>query len=98
MELEGHYRVHKSPLLVIILATWIQSKTSHHNSLRYNLILSSNLLLELPSGLSSLQCFWLEFFSHFSGLMRATCVAYRKYTCNAKTVAQFNLHCHLCRE
>jgi hypothetical protein len=48
--LKVHYHIHKSPLLLTILA-WSDQSILHPNSCSYILILSSNLCLGLPSSL-----------------------------------------------
>jgi len=50
LEPKVHYHIHKSPLLLTILA-WPGQSSLYPNSCSYNLILSSNLWLGLPSNL-----------------------------------------------
>jgi hypothetical protein len=69
-----HNRLHKSPSLVLILSQ-IHSTPSHPIFLRYVLILSSYLRLDLPSD-SFLQVFLPEILMHFSSIRAMPCTFY----------------------
>jgi hypothetical protein len=71
-----HYRVHKSPPMVPILRQMHPVQIFHHISLRYILILYSNLRLGLPSGLFSSGYPIKILYAFLTSPMRATCPAH----------------------